>query len=568
MDEEASKNKKNTATLSNDTILTSRLGCLARTLAANNCTDKEIAIRLAMSTSNETNCNSPDSESVGLAFRSRTPSFLSSPVATRKVLGKAVNTIDKMSTEATSSSSDICASLAADSSSCPMPKETLNARSEPREPRAVAASAMSGVVNFNSCCVKVNYETLEEAVFESRTLSARLAWQRACEGGAQLVLRRLLIAPVGTRNGSLRRYEPYSHPSQPTSQPTRIRNKGYEESMASAGCVFGCTFGNLMHHCRAEKHSLHSCMVQMRRVLKAGGKAVIKSSGEDRVFLAQGMGMHRVMKAQARHFPELRTCKRIDSKAGHIGIVFGAAASILIAFECMSGSTGDLPGLTHQLGACLRDAVGALVHWDMSETTDDDILSSKAAECRALQRAQAGVLRAQHLARENKLDETKAMRLQLDCFRRALWPSGEEVGENTHVVLMERIRSGELVDLEIDAEAGGLNAPGVASLSALSSLPRRMGGGGGGGSTESGGSSISGSRSWSSWASFAGRDAGEPEGPPAAALSGVGGLGGLGGTTGLGGTAGLAHLGALALKDQPSRDALAAKLNPVKTVRE
>ena len=116
--------------------------------------------------------------------------------------------------------------------------------------------------------------------------------------------------------------------------------------MASAGCVFGCTFGNLMHHCRAEKHSLHSCMVQMRRVLKAGGKAVIKSSGEDRVFLAQGMGMHRVMKAQARHFPELRTCKRIDSKAGHIGIVFGAAASILIAFECMSGSTGDLPGLT------------------------------------------------------------------------------------------------------------------------------------------------------------------------------------------------------------------------------
>ena len=501
---------------------------MARTLAANNCTVKETAIRFAMSTSNETNCRSPDSASVGLGFRPRNPSFLSSLVATRNVRGNAVNTIERISTEATSSSSDICDSLAADSSSWPMPKETLKARSEPREPSAVAASAMSGVVNFNSYCVKVNYETLEEAVFESRMLGPRLAWQRPSVGGAQLVLRRLLVAPAGGRSN---RYEPYS-------QPTRIRNKGYEESMASAGCVFGCTFGNLMHHCRAEKHSLHTCMMQMRKALRAVGKAIINSSGSDKTFIAQGLGMHRVMKAQARRFPELRACKRVDSKAGHVGIVFGAAASILIAFECMSRDNQDLPGLDKQLNACMRDAVRALLHWDMCETTDRDIVNSKAAECRALQRAQAGVLRAQHLASKNQLDERGAMRLQLDCFRRALWPYGENVGEDTHDSLLARIRSGELVDLEVDSEAGGLNAPGVASLAALAAPPRRPGG-----STESG-SSVSGSRSWSSWGSFAGVE--------------QGGLG----FAGLGGFAGLAELGALALQQQTARGALAAQLNP------
>lgn len=523
IEEEASKNRKNTATLNNDTILTTRFGCLARTLAASNCTVKEIAIRFAMSTSKETNCSSPDSASVGLGFRSSTPSLRSSPVATRNVRGSAVNTMESINTEATSSSSDICASLAADSSSCPIPKETLKARSEPREPSAMAASAMSGVVDFNSYCTRVNYETLEDAVFESRTLAPRLAWQMPSVGGSPLVLRRLLVSPAGLKSSS--RYEPYT-------QHARIRNKGYHESMESAGCSFGCTFGNLMQFSRAEKHSLHTCMLQMRRVLKACGKAMRRSTGQDKGFLTRGMGIHRVMKAQARHFPELRTCKRIDSKAGHVGICFGLTMSILIAFECMSRDSEDVPGLGKHLYACLRDCTAALQHWDLRKADDEDVLESRAAEHRAVQRAHAGVVRAQQLSSQNGLDEEKALRLQLDCFRRAAWPPGEELSEAAQDSLLERIESGELVDLEVDSEAGGLNAPGVASLSALPApdravlaLPRRPGG-----STESG-SSVSGSRSWSSWGSFAGV---EPR-----------------------------ELGGLALREQAARAALAERLNAV-----
>lgn len=457
-----------------------------------------------MSTSKDTKCKSPDSASVVFGFRDRHPSFRISPVATRNVLGSAVNTMERMSTEATSSSSDICISLAADRSSWPIPNETLKARSEPREPSALAVSAMSGVVNFNTSYESVNYEILEEAVLESRSLQPRLAWQLPCAGGAQLVLRRLLISPMELHS---KRYEPYRLTNR-----TRIRNKGHQESMVSAGCVFGCTLGNLMQHCRAEKHSLHTCILQMRRVLRAGGRAIALSTGDDVAILAQGMGVHRVMKAQARHFHELRKCKRIDSKTGHVGIVFGAATSILIAFECMSRDENDLMGLGAQLNACLQDTIGALLHWDMHETTDEDVIQSKAVECRALQRARAGVLRAQHLASKNELDEKKAMRLQLDCFRRALWVCREEVNEESQTSLLKRIESGELVDLELDSEAGGLNAPGVASLSALP--PKTSVGG----STESG-SSVSGSRSWSSWASFAGRESLEHMGSSVEQLS-------------------------------------------------
>ena len=120
------------------------------------------------------------------------------------------------------------------------------------------------------------------------------------------------------------------------------------------------------------------------------------------------------------------------------------------------------------------------------------------------------------------------MRLQLDCFRRALWPYGEDVGEDTQSSLMARIHSGELVDLEVDPEAGGLNAPGVASLTALAATPRLLGG-----STESG-SSVSGSHSWSSWGSLAGVQPGEP------------------GKAGLAELAELAELGALAARLNPN----------------
>lgn len=338
------------------------------------------------------------------------------------------------------------------------------------------------------------------------------------------MLRRLLVSPAGLKSGS--RYEPYA-------QHTRIRNKGYHESMESAGCSFGCTFGNLMQFSRAEKHSLHTCMLQMRRVLKACGRAMRRSTGQDKGFLTRGMGIHRVMKAQARHFPELRTCKRIDSKAGHVGICFGLTMSVLIAFECMSRDSEDVPGLSKHLSACLRDCASALQHWDLRKADDDDVMESRAAEHRTVQRAHAGVLRAQQLSSQNGLDEEKALRLQLDCFRRAAWPLGEELSEAAQDSLLERIESGELVDLEVDSEAGGLNAPGVASLSALPAparsalaLPRRPGG-----STESG-SSVSGSRSWSSWGSFAGAEPREPR-----------------------------ELGALALREQAARAALAERLN-------
>ena len=226
--------------------------------------------------------------------------------------------------------------------------------------------------------------------------------------------------------------------------------------------------------------------------------------------------------------------------------------SVLIAFECMCRDPKDATGLSKHLISCIRDCVSALEHWDLRRTEDDDVLESRAAEHRAMKRAQAGVLRAQHLSEQNQLDDEQALRLQLDCFRRAAWPSGEELDEESQISLLERIESGELVDLEVDSEAGGLNAPGVASLSALAerpelgALPFRPSG-----STESG-SSGSGSRSWSSWASFTELESAEPK------------CGWFGGKAGAGRGAGfgaLAQVGALSLREQAARGALAERLN-------
>ena len=104
------------------------------------------------------------------------------------------------------------------------------------------------------------------------------------------------------------------------------------------------------------------------------------------------------------------------------------------------------------------------------------------------------------------------------------------MSEAAHVSLIDRIESGELVDLEVDSEAGGLDAPGVASLSALTRChgPSAKWCG----STESG-STVSGSRSLSSWSSFAARDAVELEGD-------------------------LTNLAALSIRESTAREALAS----------
>lgn len=447
--------QKNTATLNSDTILTARLGCFARTLAASSCTEIEIAIRRAMSTSSATNEASPDpSDVLGVGFPNH-PLRLSSLDATLNVRGTAANTMLSTRTTATSSSSDICASCAESSSSLPMPKETEKARSEPRDPSAAAVSVMLPEDTDHVSQV-VYFESVELALREVHYLPGRLAWQAPAMGGASLVLRRLFVAPRGVRRAN---HGAHSGPIR-----ARHRKHAYEAELESGGTVFGCTLGNLMHHCRGRKHKLMHAMRVARKVLQNAGDALGHASGNDRDVLVRALACHRVLRMQGRKLGELKRAPDIDYKMGHVGVVVGASAAILVAFECMSVDAADTEGLGSQLMHCLRDAHTAVASWRLPSNLDNDMRDARMVEVRALERARMGVCRAQQLC--GGLSDADAMRLQLDFYRRAVWPMGC-IDDDAHGDILERIGTGELVDEETHPRAKGLNAPGIVSLAAL-----------------------------------------------------------------------------------------------------
>lgn len=500
MDDELSRNKKNTATDSKETILTDRFGCFARTLEARSCTDNETAIRRVMSTNTVPKESRPDSvaESLGGGkgedceddedgFLSESPNALhsfelrASCAASFNIRGRALNTMLSISTHAMSSSSEICASCAASSSSRPIPNETLKARSDPKEPKAVPVSAIAPLDEEGT---EVVYQSaIDAALRESYHLPPRLAWQAPSNGGAFLFLRRLLVAPRGIKRGD------------GAGGPVRMRRNHYTHKAQhyGDGMVFGCTLGNLMHHCRnpAHKRPLMHAMYTLRRVLVPAGRALATCSGEDARLLVRGMCCHRVLAAQGKRLRELKHAPAIDSKTGHVGVVLGISAALLIVFECITHTPEHCEGLRAELSSCLREAQAALVGWRFPDVDDEDMHVARAAEVRAIERARLAVARAQTTGKA--LSDAASVRLQLDCYRRAVWPHGEELSAEHHALLLERIQSGELVDLEPDAEVRGSAPPGITGLSALPSL------GSADGSSDEAASSTG--SSWSSWAS-------------------------------------------------------------------
>ncbi len=473
MEEVASRNKKNTATDSRETILTARSGCLARTFAASSCTESEMAMRRAMSTSNATNESRPCS--VGVIFASDCSIFAReqqrpiSSSSTLTVRGSAMNTMEIANTDATSSSSVIPASLAASINSLPMPNDTEKARSLPKEPRAVCASTI--VPTLPNVCTNepdlVNAASVEAAAAEGHYLPARLEWQAAFNGGAPLVLRRLFVC---ARTGAKTRGA-----GGPMRQRRIGKHGGIEHTFYDcAGTVFGATLGNVLQHCTNLAHGSHAtklAMASLQRVLAPAGRALASCTGEDVPFLTRGMACHRVMPGLARKLWEMKRGRKLDTRLGSAGVVIGAAAAILAAFECMAADPGDCDGLDTQLAACLRDAQVGLVGWRLpSMFANSGVCAARDAEVRALERARIGVSRAQEVGEQ--LPPLQRMRLLLDCFRRAAFPTGEDLALEGHTELLKRVRSGELVDVERDGcMAGATTAPGVATLAVLSALP-------------------------------------------------------------------------------------------------
>lgn len=294
---------------------------------------------------------------------------------------------------------------------------------------------------------------LEAASCELQHLPPRIAWQSGC----WLLLRRLVLAPRGLARGA---------------GPGR-KAHGREAEVNThvcEGAIFGTTLGNLLHHACGRKHAQFRALRAARTALAPAGAALVTCCGEDRAHLVRSLGQHRVLHQQAKRLRELKCAPRVYGASACMAI--GAAAAVLATFSAMAVDPADAAEALPQLEACLRQVASTLRCWRLSASADADVEESGCAEMRAVQRALQGVLRAKEVA--GGLPAYEALRLHLAFFRRAAWPAGERLDEDTHEELLERIRTGELVDVEQEqicaAGSGGEDAPGVVPLAAFPAL--------------------------------------------------------------------------------------------------
>ena len=449
-------------------IRTLRNGCLLTTVAASSCTDTDAEIRftsdarIPMNSTSDPRDASPSSLSDGDGGHS-------SAHSTPSVFGSAVNTTPTPSTMATSSSCEMPASSAADSSSRLMENEIVNDRSDPRLDSDSDIAALYPSTVARTVGKKSVVDACRESVgFE---IDAR---------SQILVVRRLLVTPRTAR-----------HPLGFRKTRGRARVTSYS---CEAG-IFGTTFANLSHVCRNNGKVPPAVLrAAMYDALMPVAKNFRNMAGPDVKHLARGLGSHRVLRPQFPKLIETQIAPPIQRRDGHPACAFGAAAAILVLFHVLARDTTNLElggaldagGLGTQLEKVLEATATTLADWPLQEALDAAALC---AEQRALQRAYVGVRLARACDVQNESIPQQFAR-RLDFYAQCAWPAGGRVlGRATHHATLDAIASGEIANDEWVREDNCFLSPMVDddSVVPLSALHAGNGPGGGGGPLPGGG---------------------------------------------------------------------------------
>ena len=468
---------------------TDRSGCFDRTLEARSWTQTETLMRFPMSTTSRKNSPRPEGSlscgagAVGAAgfsgsapgardwvpaasasaafFSAATFSAASAALdhgrmdgAKRQmeaaVRGSAAKMTPSASTTATSSSCEMPDSLAPSSSSRAIANEMVNARSLPRPARALEASLIAVETKAHYLRARVaDRKEISAALAEGGRIHAPLAWQ----GGASLLLRRLLVAPRGVAAARAA--------SAGGAPPPRN---------ACAGAIFGCTLGNLAHFVNAHRGAvaLRGALRTLHATLGPVAAAVPTITGNDAAHLGRALACHCVLRSQARRMPELRAA-RLDTRRAHPGVALGAAAALLVAYTLLGADDADLErhgalndaGLGGELLRAVDAAVVALSTWRLPGDAPADVRRARDAERRALDRAGCALRYMHHRAAVAAGDAAPlegaapagppdpapvAYRRQLHAYRAAVWPAGAHIASDTNGALLERIVTGRLFD--------------------------------------------------------------------------------------------------------------------------
>jgi len=454
-----SKNTKKTTTPSKVVTRTNLDGWFARTLTASTCTLTLKAILCTMLSINRMNSSMPrelststtDSDSDARLLTPEVIHFESLSTARRNVV-TATTTVTSM---ATSSSSPICASLAALRNSPATVNEIETDRSAPRCDSASEATPLIRQVpgTFrvplapNPFSWEVSYVVQVRCLDRvCRTSEHLFNCPLLCRlnRDAKLVVYSCFLAPNGgERPERSERYAPYRRGHSAAASP-----------VVCNGSVFGvllCSLTSFLLHAKASKAFVLRLIAAALREPSQTAKSI---RGFDRVFLCAGMSIESV--ALREQLVRMSTAERqaIPRKYGRSEIVIGLTASIYAIFSVLQN---DLSGNVRRT-TFLKDIEWMVVKQAIEERLSraDEILEKSIpapssdeceriegeavdAEQRAVQRALCGVRMATSFAQSNGLTLQDTFRLQLQWFARAAWPAGEMLNVKTHESVLQKM---------------------------------------------------------------------------------------------------------------------------------
>lgn len=279
----------------------------------------------------------------------------------------------------------------------------------------------------------------------------------------------------------------------------------------SVGAIFGATLKSVLDFTGVQptKTETGTALRHLVRFLSPAAGAVPSVVGDDRLHLANGLGVHHVSGKQSRMLPECVEPQHRRSFLGRHGlkdIAFGATAAVLVAHYIMSASGADAATVAEGLNRCARRTDELLGQWPVAAGGSDGTagwhMESLRAEARAIRRARAAAVAAASIAEAQHLNTQAALHLQLEWMRAAAWPRGVACDAATHATLCGELAAGRSVG---DPDAELLPLP-VMPLSALQSCGSAWLG-----SSRFGDSSEDGSSRSGSWASSAASSFGEAE---------------------------------------------------------
>lgn len=460
-----SKKTKKTTTPSSVVIRTNLEGWFTFTEYASTCTEIDNVIRCAMESMSEMNSSRPRCSSSGSSSSDR---FLAAPSesrfesrsTSRLALVTSTTIVTKI---ATSSSSPICASLAAPINSLATENEMDTERSAPRLDNALDVIAPPADMMVPKTAPPPPMFRVPLAPYPAVAGTTKRVSQCVLKRAA-LTSQRLVDGPLLSRLDNIHAYLPVfsaflSRRDPPPSSTGRKRRqeKGALSTTAECtGVVYGCCLGSLVAYLKVANVTTAFTVRQIEAVLQPVAASAINTRGVDSRVLCAGIASSRVLRAQLAYLTQSRLPNSLHSRNGNPSTIIGMCASVFVTFSILSSSL---------LGSVEAKQLERDVTWMMARRSMEQVLqvademaiaalpldgwaaappfeiAALDAEHRAIQRARCGVEAARLFVDLHGFAPISAFRKSLDWFCRAAWPAGELLNERTHVELLQKMSS-------------------------------------------------------------------------------------------------------------------------------